>query len=203
MVAPSPRAYYNRPITPQAQKDTHPPTMDIGIIGLPQSGKTTVFNALSHGAAATGGYSAGKQSNIGVAHVEDPRLKLLTDFYKPRRTVPAEVKYVDIPGQPPETITVVAGDTGGGRAGAAIDFGGGSSLTMDGNRIDAKKISLAALADLLGGFLDRPVIDMTKAPGQFDVALQLSPEDFGALMARGAVASGIKRFPVRGRRPAR
>ena len=76
--------------------------MEIGIIGLPQSGKTTVFNALTHGAAATGGYSGGKQSNIGVAHVEDPRLKLLTDFYKPRKTVPAEIKYMDIPGQSPE-----------------------------------------------------------------------------------------------------
>jgi GTP-binding protein YchF len=76
--------------------------MEIGIIGLPQSGKTTVFNALSHGAAATGGYGAGKQSNIGIAHVEDPRLKLLTDFYKPRKVVPAEIRYVDIPGQSPD-----------------------------------------------------------------------------------------------------
>ena len=71
--------------------------MRIGIIGLPASGKTTLFNALTRGRAATG-FAAGRGANVGVAHVPDHRLDALTELYKPQRTVPAEVTYVDLPG---------------------------------------------------------------------------------------------------------
>jgi hypothetical protein len=71
--------------------------LKIGIIGLPSSGKTTVFNALTRGAAQAGGYSAAKGANVGVAHVPDSRLDVLTSMYNPRKTVHAEVTYVDLP----------------------------------------------------------------------------------------------------------
>ena len=71
--------------------------MRIGIIGLPASGKTTLFNALTRGRASTG-FGSGRGANIGVAHVPDERLAALTEMYKPKRTVPAEVTYVDLPG---------------------------------------------------------------------------------------------------------
>ena len=71
--------------------------MRIGIIGLPASGKTTLFNALTRGRATTG-FGSGRGANIGVAHVPDGRLDALTEMYKPKRTVPAEVTYVDLPG---------------------------------------------------------------------------------------------------------
>ncbi len=70
--------------------------MQIGIIGITKSGKTTVFNALIRSATAQG---AG-QVNIGVAKVVDPRLDKLTSMFKPKREVYAEVRYVDIPGAP-------------------------------------------------------------------------------------------------------
>ncbi len=71
--------------------------MEIGIIGLPQSGKTTVFNALTRGKAETAPFSPGGAApNIGVVKVPDPRLGVLNDMFKPKRTIPAEVKYVDI-----------------------------------------------------------------------------------------------------------
>jgi GTP-binding protein YchF len=71
--------------------------MEIGIVGLPRSGKTTVFNALTRGEAQTGAYSSADTGpNIGVVKVPDPRLHRLTDILKPKRTVPAEVTYVDI-----------------------------------------------------------------------------------------------------------
>ncbi|MDA1258372.1 MAG: DUF933 domain-containing protein [Chloroflexi bacterium] len=71
--------------------------MRIGIIGLPASGKTTLFNALTNARAATG-FGGGRGANIGVAHVPDVRLDVMTEMYKPKRTVPAEVTYVDLPG---------------------------------------------------------------------------------------------------------
>lgn len=71
--------------------------MKIGIIGLPKSGKTTVFNALTRGKAETDAYStAALAPNIGVVKVPDPRLDKLTQLLKPKRTVPAEVTYIDI-----------------------------------------------------------------------------------------------------------
>lgn len=67
-------------------------SVDIGIIGLPQSGKTTIFKALTGGQAA----AAGQSLSIAVAKVPDPRLDKLVEMYHPRRVVPAEVRYVDI-----------------------------------------------------------------------------------------------------------
>src|SRR5690606_24684866 len=72
--------------------------MRIGIIGLPGSGKTTVFNALTKGAAKSGSFGASRAANIGVAHVPDERLDRLSVIFKPKRTVYAEVTYVDLPG---------------------------------------------------------------------------------------------------------
>ncbi len=66
--------------------------VDIGIIGLAKSGRTTVFNALTKGKADTEGLA----SHIGVARVPEPRLKMLTDMLHPKRVVPAEVTYHDI-----------------------------------------------------------------------------------------------------------
>jgi GTP-binding protein YchF len=73
--------------------------MEIGIIGLPRSGKTTIFNAVTKGKAAVAGYS--DRPNVGIAKVPDERLDILAKMYKPRRVVPAEVSYTDIP-PPPE-----------------------------------------------------------------------------------------------------
>ena len=72
-------------------------SVDIGIIGLSKSGKTTIFNGLTRGKAATGGYSGKAQAaNIGMAAVPDERLYLLAKIFKPRKIVHAEVKYIDV-----------------------------------------------------------------------------------------------------------
>lgn len=72
--------------------------MEIGIIGLPKSGKTTIFNALTQGQAETSAYASSVDKvNIGVIKVPDPRLDGLQGVFKPKKRVPAEVQYVDIP----------------------------------------------------------------------------------------------------------
>jgi GTP-binding protein YchF len=72
--------------------------MKIGIIGLPSSGKTTIFNSLTRGKADVGGFGSARSANVGVAHVPDERVDILTDMYKSKKTVYAEVTYVDLPG---------------------------------------------------------------------------------------------------------
>ncbi len=72
-------------------------SIDIGLVGLPKSGKTTIFNALTKGTADTGSYIAESPSpHIGVAKVPEPRLQVLADMVRPKRIVPAEVRYIDI-----------------------------------------------------------------------------------------------------------
>jgi GTP-binding protein YchF len=72
--------------------------MKIGIIGLPSSGKTTIFNALTRGRADTGGFGASGSANVGVAHVPDERVDILTKMFSSKKTIFAEVVYVDLPG---------------------------------------------------------------------------------------------------------
>jgi uncharacterized protein (TIGR03435 family) len=82
--------------------------------------------------------------------------------------------------------------TGGGRAGnASIDLGGGSSFTLGQNGFEVKKITMAAFADMLTRFTDRPVVDMTDLKGRYDFSLELSPEDRAATLVRAALTAGI------------
>ena len=71
-------------------------SVDIGIVGLSKSGKTTIFNGLTRGKAATGTYSARKEANIGMAAVPDERIHEMAKIYNPKKIVHAEVKYLDI-----------------------------------------------------------------------------------------------------------
>ena len=78
--------------------------MEVAILGLPNSGKTTVFNALTRGSAEVVAYASGASGqsapNVGVAKVRDPRVDLLVSLFSPRRTVLSEVIYNDIPATP-------------------------------------------------------------------------------------------------------
>lgn len=73
--------------------------MQVAIVGLARSGKTTVFNTLTRGEAETGGFG-GLTVNVGVVKVPDERLTKLTELFKPKREVPADVTYVDLPAPP-------------------------------------------------------------------------------------------------------
>ncbi len=71
--------------------------INIGIIGLPQSGKTTVFNALTGGKADTATHARdGLSPHVGIAKVPEPRLKALNEIFHPQKIVPAEAKYIDV-----------------------------------------------------------------------------------------------------------
>ena len=76
--------------------------MQIAIVGLAGSGKTTVFNTLTRGHAETGGYG-GVTLNVGVVKVPDERLDRLAEIFKPKKIVQADVTYVDLPAPPAST----------------------------------------------------------------------------------------------------
>jgi GTP-binding protein YchF len=71
--------------------------MRLGIIGLPQSGKTTLFNALTRASQPTG--ATGKiEVHTAVVDVPDPRVDRLSSIFKPKKTIYAKVTYADIAG---------------------------------------------------------------------------------------------------------
>ncbi len=76
--------------------------MQIAIVGLAGSGKTTVFNTLTRGHAQTGGYG-GMELHIGTVKVPDERLDRLAEIFKPKKIVQADVTYFDLAAPPAST----------------------------------------------------------------------------------------------------
>lgn len=72
--------------------------MRLGIIGLPQSGKTTLFNALTRGTQPTGTATGKIEVHTAVVDVPDQRVDILSRMFNPKKTIYAKVTYTDIAG---------------------------------------------------------------------------------------------------------
>ena len=73
--------------------------MKIGIVGLPNVGKSTLFNAITNAGAESANYPfCTIDPNVGMVSVPDERLDKLSEMYQPPKTIPAVVEFVDIAG---------------------------------------------------------------------------------------------------------
>ncbi len=79
----------------------------------------------------------------------------------------------------------------GGRGGVVANYGHGSYFTLGDSRIEAKKMQMNYVADMLARFEDRPVLDFTELKGKYDFTLTFTEEDYHAMMIRAALSSGV------------
>jgi len=104
------------------------------------------------------------------------------------------IKMTALPPDPDSANSGPAPITAGGvgnENGVVMTLGNGSTLSLGPSSFDAKKLSMAQLAELLTRFMDRPVVDSTSLNGQYDFSLQLTPEDRTALLVRSAINAGV------------
>jgi ribosome-binding ATPase YchF (GTP1/OBG family) len=79
--------------------------LEVGIVGLPNSGKTTLFNALTRaGAEITAYASVTDKPNVGMATIADDRLDRLAVLVEAKKVTPAAVRVVDVPGTGPQLL---------------------------------------------------------------------------------------------------
>ena len=73
--------------------------MKIGIVGLPNVGKSTLFNAITNAGAQSANYAfCTIEPNVGIVDVPDRRLQALAEMYHPKKVTPATIEFVDIAG---------------------------------------------------------------------------------------------------------
>jgi uncharacterized protein (TIGR03435 family) len=102
---------------------------------------------------------------------------------------------VDAEGEGDPAKDAVQVEGSGGPQGVNLNFGKGSYFRFADSKLEGKKLMMAQFAETLARFVDRPILDMTNLSGRYDIALDLSPEDYRAMLIRSAISAGVSLPP--------
>ena len=83
----------------------------------------------------------------------------------------------------------------GSEAGVNVNLGHGSSYSFVPNRFEVRKLTMAVFTTQLERYVDRPIVDMTGLTGQYDFALDFTPDDYRAMLMRVAISAGVSLPP--------
>jgi uncharacterized protein (TIGR03435 family) len=83
----------------------------------------------------------------------------------------------------------------GSGQGVSLNFGHGSAFTFSDNKLEAHKLTMARFAEVLARFVDRPVVDQTGLTGMYDFTIELTPDDYRAMLIQSAVSAGVRLPP--------
>ncbi len=161
--------------------------LEVGIVGLPGSGKTTLFTALTRvGVARSGGAGFGKE-NVGMATIADQRLERLARLVGARKITPATIRVVDVPGTGPAllgglrqvdaVLAVADGFTPGGDAASDLETLGLELVVADRDHVERR--------------LER----VEKQAKSGDVALRKEVNVLTALLAHLDAGNTLRDFP--------
>ena len=92
----------------------------------------------------------------------------------------------DAPADAPITIT-----GSGSRDGVSTDLGQGASLEFKNDKFELKRVTMRILAETLGRFVDRPILDQTSLEGRYDIKFAVAQEDYMPMLIRSAVNAGV------------
>ena len=92
----------------------------------------------------------------------------------------------DAPSDAPFSVTSSASADG-----VTADLGNGASLVFNNKQFEARKVTMRILVETLSRFMDRPILDLTKLEGRFNVTFAMAQEDYMPMLVRSAVNAGI------------
>jgi uncharacterized protein (TIGR03435 family) len=97
---------------------------------------------------------------------------------------------VRVPDEPSSAAPFTVASSSSG-ASVDVDLGNGASLAFANRTFAAKRVTMTTLADTLGRFMDRPIVDMTQLEGRYNVVFDVAADDYMPMLIRSGVNAGV------------
>lgn len=103
---------------------------------------------------------------------------------------PGGLKLARIPDEAPTDAPLTITGSGG-RDGVTADLGQGAYLEFKNDKFEVRRVTMRILAETLGRFVDRPILDQTNLDGRYDIKFAVAQEDYMPMLIRSAVNAGV------------